>query len=84
MAKCVVLNAQESTQAETDMVALSASQASLRTFDTAELFDATLVVLDDEGMLAQAKAVEFAERKVTGGPVLNVAVWSDNLEDLDV
>lgn len=65
------------------MVALGAGQAGLGLFEATELLDAPMVGFDLPGKFGKTQAREFVHVQVVGGPVFNVAVCGNELEDTD-
>lgn len=62
------------------MIALSGSGTSLTAFNSTELFNAAMIRFNHPSALSKAQALEVRQLEVIGGPVVNVAVWSDYLE----
>ena len=65
------------------MIALGSFRTSLATFNATELFDAAMIGFDHPGDFGVLEATQLGHRQVVGGPVFNVSVCSDNLEDFD-
>ena len=77
------LQAQESTQCQSNMTALRPGAVRLTTLDTAKLFDAVVILPGVVGVPGVLHPPQLVKPQVAGGPVFNVAVWGVNPEDLD-
>ena len=79
----MLLQTQEGTQRQTDVVTLSTGGANLSAFHATILFDPTMIVFDGPGIAGETDSGQRRHVQIVRGPVFLVTVWGDDQEQAD-